>query len=181
MVDNFVDIWGDIHMTEPNFNGTPTGTPTEQYGAAPNYPQQSAYPQPQSYPQGYQQQPYQGLPQYPGAAAQQYPTASSAPETPAASAPAPFGGQPALPPSNAGWAVATIIFFWPLAFSAFNHAFSIFPKWSSGDYHGAQYASDRVKTLGKIALGIFVGLVVLYVVFLIIVVATAANEVSTYR
>lgn len=45
-----------------------------------------------------------------------------------------------------------------------------------GDYQGAQYASERVKTLGKIALGIFVGLVVLYVIFIIIVLATAASD-----
>lgn len=112
----------------------------------------------------------------PGYVAQPYP---SAPQYPTGPAPAQYGGQAPLPPSNAGWAVATIIFFWPLAFSAFNHLHSIFPKWSMGDYMGAQYASERVKALGKIALCIFVGLAVLYVIFMIILFATAANEVST--
>ncbi len=68
------------------------------------------------------------------------------------------------------------LFFWPLAFAAFNILHSIFPKLSMGDYHGAQYASERVKTLGKIALGHLVGLVVLYVIFIIIVLATAASD-----
>ncbi|NKR43051.1 CD225/dispanin family protein [Prescottella equi] len=107
----------------------------------------------------YPQQPYPSAPQYPGGPV-----------------PGQYGGQPQPPASNAGWAVASIIFFWPLAFAAFNHLHSIFPKWSMGDYQGAQYASERVKTLGKIALGIFVGLVVLYVIFIIIVLATAASD-----
>lgn len=113
----------------------------------------------------YTQQPY--------SSAQQYP---SAPQYPAAPAPGQYGGPP---PSNAGWAVATIIFFWPLAFSAFNHLHSIFPKWSMGDYQGAQYASERVKSLGKIALGIFVGLAVLYILFMIILLVAAANSVDS--
>ena len=58
------------------------------------------------------------------------------------------------PPSNAGWAVAAILFFWPLAFSAFNHLHNIYPRWAMGDVAGAEEASDRVKSLGKIALWI---------------------------
>ncbi|MBM4479576.1 CD225/dispanin family protein [Prescottella equi] len=111
-----------------------------------------------------------GAPAYPQ---QPYP---AAPQYPYCPVPGQYGGQPQPPASNAGWAVASIIFFWPLAFAAFNHLHSIFPKWSMGDYQGAQYASERVKTLGKIALGIFVGLVVLYVIFIIIVLATAASD-----
>ena len=114
-----------------------------------------------------------GSPAYPQ---QPYP---SAPQYPSAPAPGQYGGQPQPPASNAGWAVATIIFFWPLAFAAFNHLHSIFPKWSMGDYQGAQYASERVKTLGKISLGIFVGLVVLYILFIIILVVATANSVDT--
>ncbi|PTR30349.1 interferon-induced transmembrane protein [Rhodococcus sp. OK519] len=123
-----------------------------------------------TYNAGPAEQPY-GAPAYP-----QYP---SAPQYPAQQAPSQYGGPPPPPPSNAGWAVASIIFFWPLAFAAFNHLHSIFPKWSMGDYQGAQYASERVKTLGKIALGIAAGLVVLYVIFMIILVAAAANDVSS--
>ncbi|MFC9516774.1 CD225/dispanin family protein [Nocardiaceae bacterium NPDC056970] len=114
-----------------------------------------------------------GSPAYPQ---QPYP---SAPQYPSAPVPGQYGGQPQPPASNAGWAVASIIFFWPLAFAAFNHLHSIFPKWSMGDYQGAQYASERVKTLGKISLGIFVGLVVLYILFIIILVVATANSVDT--
>jgi len=103
---------------------------------------------------GYPQQPYPGAPQYP--------------TTPV---PGQYGGQPPLPPSNAGWAVAAIIFFWPVAFAAFNHLHSIFPRWSMGDYQGAQYASERVKTLGKIALGVGIGLFVLAVVMWFVMLA----------
>ncbi|MCX5042267.1 CD225/dispanin family protein [Aldersonia sp. NBC_00410] len=60
--------------------------------------------------------------------------------------------RPALPPINAGWAAATVVFFWPLAFAAFNHSSRVFPLWSMGDYAGAQRASDQTKSLGKISL-----------------------------
>lgn len=117
-----------------------------------------------------------GSPAYPQ---QPYP---SAPQYPSAPVPGQYGGQPQPPASNAGWAVASIIFFWPLAFAAFNHLHSIFPKWSMGDYQGAQYASERVKTLGKIALGVGVGLIVLsflmsFVMFAAF--AAAVDEAST--
>nr|WP_231569561.1 CD225/dispanin family protein [Prescottella defluvii] len=112
---------------------------------------------------GYTQQPYASAPQY-------------------QPAPAQYGGVPPLPPSNAGWAVAAILFFWPVAFSAFGHLHDIFPKWSMGDYQGALYASERVKTLGKIALGVGVGLIVLsflmsFVMFAAF--ASAVNELDT--
>ncbi|NMN96519.1 CD225/dispanin family protein [Antrihabitans stalactiti] len=87
----------------------------------------------------------------------------------------PHQGPPPRPASNAGWAVASLLFFWPLSFAAFNHAFNVFPLWASGDYHGAQYASDRVRRLGQISLwiagGLFLLFLVLYVVFVIVLVA----------
>lgn len=58
------------------------------------------------------------------------------------------------PPSNVGWAVAAVVFFWPLAFAAFSNALNVFPRWSSGDVDGARTASRRARTLGIIALGI---------------------------
>lgn len=112
-----------------------------------------------------------GAPAYPQ---QPYP---SAPQYPSAPAPGQYG-QPPLPPSNAGWAVASIIFFWPLAFSVFNHLHSIFPKWSMGDYQGAQYASERVKQLGMIALGIGIGLILLSFVGWFVMVAAFAAAVE---
>ena len=77
--------------------------------------------------------------------------------------------------SNAGWAVASLLFFWPLSFAAFNHAFNVFPLWATGDYRGAQYASDRVRRLGQLSLWIagslFLLFLVLYVIFVIVLVA----------
>ena len=113
---------------------------------------------------GYQQQ-------YPGQ--QPYPTAP---------APAGYGGQPPVPPSNAGWAVVAILFFWPVAFSAFNHLHDIVPKWLMGDYQGAQYASERVKALGKIALWVGIGLMVFAFVMWFAAFATfaaAVNEIDS--
>lgn len=125
---------------------------SENQGFEPQSQAQPAYAQ-QSYPQqGFQQQ--QGF------------------------APAPVGspGAPPLPPSNAGWAVAAVLFFWPLAFSAFNHVHDVYPKWAMGDYQGAQYASDRAKQLGKIALWVWVGLMILFVVlYAIFIVAMIAS------
>ncbi|AOW94305.1 hypothetical protein BFN03_02300 [Rhodococcus sp. WMMA185] len=80
-------------------------------------------------------------------------------------------GPPPLPPSNAGWAVAAVVFFWPLAFSAFNHVHEVYPRWAMGDYQGAHYASERAKSLGKIALWIFAALMILFVVFYVVLIA----------
>ncbi|MGB3770025.1 MAG: CD225/dispanin family protein [Rhodococcus sp. (in: high G+C Gram-positive bacteria)] len=89
-------------------------------------------------------------------------------------------GPPPLPPTNAGWAAAALIFFWPLAFSAFNHSSSVFPRWSLGDYQGAQYASDRTKELGKYALYIFGGLFVLFILFYVVIIAFAIAAGSSF-
>lgn len=72
--------------------------------------------------------------------------------------------RPVPPPHNAGWAVTAVLFFWPLAFSAFNHAFNVYPLWAAGDYAGAQYASDRVRRLGQLSLWIFGGLLLLFAI-----------------
>ncbi len=61
---------------------------------------------------------------------------------------------PIRPPVNAGWAVVSLLFFWPLSFSAFTHAFNVYPLWADGDVAGSRYASDRVKRLGQISLWI---------------------------
>ncbi|MBA0046448.1 CD225/dispanin family protein [Mycobacterium sp. NPDC050853] len=69
-------------------------------------------------------------------------------------------GPPKLPPSNVGWAVAAVVFFWPLAFSAFTNALNVTQFWITGQYDRAQESSDRAKLLGKIAL--LTGLVLLF-------------------
>ncbi|MFC9761857.1 CD225/dispanin family protein [Rhodococcus jostii] len=61
---------------------------------------------------------------------------------------------PPCPPSNVGWAVAAVVFFWPLAFAALSNALKVFPRWSTGDLDGARTASRRARTLGIIALSI---------------------------
>ena len=50
----------------------------------------------------------------------------------------PYAQAPTLPSSNAGWAVVAVIFFWPLAIPAFNHALKVHPLWLMGDVQGAQ-------------------------------------------
>lgn len=71
------------------------------------------------------------------------------------------------PPANAGWAVVALLFFWPLSFAAFTHAFNVHPRWSDGDREGARYASNRVRWLGQVSLwiggSILVVLVALYI------------------
>jgi Interferon-induced transmembrane protein len=85
------------------------------------------------------------------------------------------GMPPAPPPHNVGWAVAAVLFFWPLSFSAFSHAFNVYPLWASGNFAAAQYASDRARRLGVLSLWIFGGLMLLftifYAIFLIVLVA----------
>jgi Interferon-induced transmembrane protein len=79
------------------------------------------------------------------------------------------------PPSNAGWAVAAVLFFWPLAFSAFNHAFNVYPLWAQGDVVGAKYASDRVRRLGVLSLWLCGALLlvfaILYAIFIIVMIS----------
>ncbi|MFE3291636.1 CD225/dispanin family protein [Rhodococcus sp. NPDC059234] len=139
-------------MPETEFESAPTTAAVPSYGA-PAYP---SYPQPAQGPQPVQ--PMQ--------------------------APAPYGAPvpgavPAPPPSNAGWAAAAVVFFWPLAFAAFNYSASVYPKWALGDYQGAQHASDRTKQLGMIALGIAIGLTVLLVLFYFVVIIAAINAADS--
>jgi hypothetical protein len=82
-------------------------------------------------------------------------------DTPADASPTPAG---TVPPTHAGWAVATLLCFWPLAFSAFTHAFGVYPLWASGDVAAAQHASDRVRRLGQLSVWIAAVLVLITVV-----------------
>ena len=112
------------------------------------------------------------------------PTAAGPPPEPAGPPPEPAGPppepgvapsgapRPAPPPHNAGWAVVSLLFFWPLAFSAFTHAFNVYPLWAAGNIAEAQHASDRVRRLGQLSLWIFGGLlllgVILYTIILVV-------------
>jgi len=86
--------------------------------------------------------------------------------------------RPPMPEQNTGWAVAALIFFWPLAFSAFSNSASVYPRWASGDHQGAQQASAQAKKLGKIALGLWVVFMLLVVVLYGVVFAVAMSAVS---
>lgn len=72
--------------------------------------------------------------------------------------------QESPPPTHAGWAVASLLFFWPLSFSAFTHAFNVYPLWARGDTAGAVAASDRVRRLGQISLWLAGGLLLLFAI-----------------
>lgn len=52
--------------------------------------------------------------------------------------------------------------------------------WAMGDLVGARAASAQAKRMGKIALGIFVGLFVLYVVVVVVLISVAANAANSY-
>jgi hypothetical protein len=65
-----------------------------------------------------------------------------------------------------------LLFFWPLAFSAFTHAFNVYPLWARGDVVAARAASDRVRRLGQVSLWLAGGLLLLFVIgYTIVVVA----------
>jgi hypothetical protein len=97
-------------------------------------------------------------------------TETPAPESsppPQAQQPAPastYSPQEPPPPVHAGWAVASLLFFWPLAFSAFTHAFNVYPLWARGDAAGAQAASERVRRLGQLSLWLAGGLLLLFAI-----------------
>lgn len=92
----------------------------------------------------------------------------------------PTAGQPATypprPPTNIGWAVASLLFFWPLAFAAFTHALDVYPRWASGDPAGAQEASERARRLGQISLWLFGGLLLLFLIVYAVVAAVVITN-----
>lgn len=79
------------------------------------------------------------------------------------------------PPSNIGWAVASILFFWPLSFVAMTRAMQVYPLWAAGRHAEAEEASATAKKLGMISLAVVALLIVLYVVFIFIMVGVAAT------
>lgn len=79
------------------------------------------------------------------------------------------------PPSNIGWAVASILFFWPLSFVAMTRALQVYPLWQAGRHSEAEAASAMAKKLGVISLALVAVLIVLYFVFIFFMVAVAAS------
>lgn len=86
---------------------------------------------------------------------------------------------PIAPRTNGGWAAATLVFFWPLAFVAFSRALSVPMLWAEGRYQEAQDASASVARLGKIAVIIGIVLTVLLVLFYVVVILMAVNDAAT--
>lgn len=88
-----------------------------------------------------------------------------------------YGGGSARPgpPSNVGWAVASILFFWPLSFIAMTRALDVYPLWASGRHAEAEAASASAKKLGMISIAILAVLVILYFVFILMMVGLAAS------
>lgn len=79
------------------------------------------------------------------------------------------------PPSNVGWAVASILFFWPLSFVAMTRAMQVYPLWAAGRHAEAEAASATAKKLGMISLALVALLIVLYLVFIFVMVGVAAT------
>ena len=92
------------------------------------------------------------------------PESSPPPQAPQPAPASTYLPQEPPPPVHAGWAVASLLFFWPLAFSAFTHAFNVYPLWARGDVVAARAASDRVRRLGQISLWLFGGLLLLFAI-----------------
>lgn len=86
--------------------------------------------------------------------------------------------RPAMPATNAGWAAAALVFFWPIAFSAFNYSSRVSALWLTGDYSGAEYASARAKSLGKTALLISVVMTTLVVIAYAVAVAAMISSIG---
>lgn len=85
---------------------------------------------------------------------------------------------PPPPKSNVGWAVASVVFFWPLAFSAFTHALNVYPFWARGDFAGAQHASERARKLGIISLVVFFAVMLLFVLFYVAIIVAVVNGID---
>nr|WP_277351834.1 CD225/dispanin family protein [Antrihabitans stalactiti] len=71
-----------------------------------------------------------------------------------------------------------------MAFSAFTHAFNVYPLWASGDIQGARDASDRVRRLGQLSLWIagalLLLLIVVYTIAAVIVIAQGDFETGRH-
>ena len=99
-------------------------------------------------------------------------------QTPAYSGSGGFAAAPGArpgPPSNVGWAVASILFFWPLSFIAMTRALEVYPLWAAGRYAEAEAASATAKRLGMISLAIVAVLIILYLIFIFAMVGLASS------
>ena len=158
---------------EPSGANPPPGyNPQQQYGQQ-QYGQQQ-YPQ-QAYGQPYPGQPYSGQP-YPG---QPYP---GQPYPGQPYPPQPYG--PGYPPyavqKPTGWFIVNWLFFWPTAiYSLVTHWNNIDRDLYYGNLDGARKHADGVRRHGIIALCISLGLIVLWIILAVTLLASVGHCVST--
>lgn len=152
----------DSGMTNPSYPGSSSDSP---YGAGQTPGQDSGYWQDPGYGQGPTYgQGASSYGQHPGYGAQS-PGGFTGPT----------GAARPGPPSNIGWAVASILFFWPLAFVAMTRASDVYPLWAAGHHAEAEAASASAKKLGLISLGLFALLIVLYFAFIFAMIGLSAS------
>lgn len=166
----------DPHMTNPGNPDSPSSDPQHgqgsNYGQTPSYGQSSGYGQGSTY--GESTAFGQSAPSYGQAATGQSGYSAMSPSYAAG------GGAPACPPSNVGWAVASILFFWPLSFVAMTRALEVYPLWAAGRQADAEAASASAKKLGLISLAIVALIIVLYLIFMVVLVGLASTAGSYY-
>lgn len=84
---------------------------------------------------------------------------------------------PPGPPNNMGWAIAAVLFFWPISFAAITAASRVDSAWLRGDVNFAMAESERAKRLGKRAIVIaavaYALFLILYVTLIVALVGSA--------
>lgn len=88
----------------------------------------------------------------------------------------------AAPTANGAWAVAALIFFWPLAFVAFSRSLSVPMLLAQGRVAEAHAASNSVARLGKIAVvcGLIAVVLLVVVQFMLLREAASLASPTTY-
>ncbi|GHF69312.1 hypothetical protein GCM10010218_58390 [Streptomyces mashuensis] len=144
------------------------GTPPPPQGGGPTHP---GYPPPPSTPggpgggAGPQYSPPQGHPPNPPPGAYQGQTGWP-PQQPGYSTQP--GGYPPRPASHLGWAIVSLILFWPLGIPAVIFAAQVNGKYASGDLPGAEDSSGKARLFALIATIIGVVLIVLTVLLFVV-------------
>jgi hypothetical protein len=65
-------------------------------------------------------------------------------------------GSQDMPATNGAWAGIGLVFFWPFGIIALHHSVRVAGLWCAGDLEAAEEASDKARTYGSYALGLFV-------------------------
>jgi hypothetical protein len=153
--------------------GAGGGYPPPAYGQNPQQPQYGQPQQPQYGQPQYGQQPY-GQPQY---GQQPY----GQPQYGQPYPPQPYGGYPPYAVQKpTGWFIVNWLFFWPTAiYSLVAHWNNIDKDLYYGNLDGARKHADGVRRQGIIALCISLGLIVLWLILAVTILASVGHCVST--